>query len=97
MIKKITKIGNIFYRVCTAILISIFLLYGILVIWDMYRTEIQAFATYDLTKYRPNIEENEPPYLDDLIELNPDTVAWITIYNTNIDYGRDVICANIPY
>lgn len=90
---KITSIGNMLTRILTAIFIAIFGLYGFLMLWDMYRTELEAFASYDLLQYRPNIEEDEPPYLDDLIEINPDTKAWITIYNTNIDYpvmqGKD--------
>lgn len=91
--KKISKIGNSIIKVITGVLAVVFFLYGVLMIWDMYRTEIQAFATYDLMQYRPNIEEFEPPYLDDLLEINKDTKGWITIYDTNIDYpimqGKD--------
>lgn len=93
MIKKITDCGNVFIRIVTGLLAVVFALYGILMLWDMFRTEMKAFATYDLMKYRPNIEEDEPPYLDDLLKINKDTAAWITIYNTNIDYpvmqGKD--------
>ena len=86
MIKKITEAGNLFIRIVTTVLAVFFATYGILMLWDMFRTELKAFATYDLMQYRPNIEEDEPPYLDDLLEINPDTAAWLTIYNTNIDY-----------
>ena len=93
MIPRTTKALNILFRALTGVLAAIFLVYGLLMLWDMYRTEIRAFASYDLMKYRPNIEEDEPPYLDDLVEINPDTAAWLTIYNTNIDYpvmqGKD--------
>jgi len=84
--RKITDVGNFIIRLITGVLATVFLIYGVLMLWDMYRTQIQAFASYDLMKYRPNIEDDEPPYLDDLVEINPDTAAWITIYNTNIDY-----------
>ncbi len=86
MLKTITKAGNTIIRIITGILAAVFLIYAVFVLWDMYRTEIDAFASYDLLKYRPNIEEREPPYLDDLLEINPDTVGWLTIYGTNIDY-----------
>lgn len=93
MLGNMTKWGNWLIRLATGVLASIFLVYGILMLWDMYRTEINAFASYDLLKYRPNVEEEEPPYLDDLIKINPDTRAWLTIYNTHIDYpvmqGKD--------
>lgn len=84
--RKLINAGNFLFRCVTGILAAAFLIYGTLMLWDMYRTEIRAFASYDLMKYRPNIEENEPPYLDELLGINPDTAAWLTIYNTNIDY-----------
>lgn len=86
MLEKIAKYGFFGIRIITGILAVIFFLYSILSLWDMYRTEIKAFASYDLLKYRPNIENDEPPYLDELVEINPDTAAWLTIYGTNIDY-----------
>lgn len=93
MIPKLTKLNNFLFQAITGILAAVFIVYGVLMIWDMYRTELQAFASYDLMKYRPNIEEDEPPYLDDLLKINPDTAGWITLYDTNIDYpimqGKD--------
>lgn len=86
MIRKITKAGNFGIRIITGVLAVIFILYGFLSVWDMFRTELKAYSSYDLLKYRPNVEENEAPSLDDLIEVNPDTTAWLTIYKTNIDY-----------
>ena len=86
MLDKITKGGYLVIRFVTGILAVIFLTYSLLTLWDMYRTEIKAFASYDLLKYRPDIEHDEPPYLDELLQINPDTAAWLTIYGTNIDY-----------
>ena len=77
MFDKIASGGNLAIRILTGVIAAL---------WDLYRTSIKAFASYDLLKYRPNIEEDEPPYLDDLIKINPDTAAWVTIYGTNIDY-----------
>ena len=84
--KKIADAGNFIIRIVTGVLAAILLFYGGLMLWDMYRTEIKAFASYDLLKYRPNIEEDEPPYLDELLEINKDTAGWLTIYNTHMDY-----------
>ena len=84
--KTYSKIVNYLAHLLSGILAVLFLTYGILMLWDIFRTEINAFASYDLLQYRPNIEDNEPPYLDDLIKINPDTKAWITIYNTHINY-----------
>ena len=93
MLKHITKAGNKLILAIAAVMMVTLGLYGILMLWDMYRTEINAFASYDLLQYRPNIENEEPPYLDDLVKINPDTVGWVTVYGTNIDYpvmkGKD--------
>lgn len=93
MLEKITAAGWALIRILTGIFAVIFLTYSLFTLWDMYRTEIKAFASYDLLQYRPNIEQFEPPYLDDLLEINPDTTGWLTIYGTNIDYpvmqGKD--------
>lgn len=86
MLQKITEGGYLLIRIITGVLAAIFFMYSLLTLWDMYRTEIKAFASYDLLKYRPDIENNEPPYLDELVKINPDTTGWITIYGTNIDY-----------
>lgn len=86
MLDRITNAGFLLIRIVSGILAVIFAIYALFTLWDMYRTEIKAFASYDLLKYRPNIEEEEPPYLDDLLEINPDTAGWVTIYGTNIDY-----------
>ena len=92
MQKKITKAGNTLIKIITTTIAVIFLIYGLLMLWDMYRTEMEAFASYDLLKYRPTNEE-ELPLLSDLVEINPDTKGWITIYGTHIDYpvmqGKD--------
>lgn len=86
MLEKATKIGYLCIRAISAVLATVFLIYSLFTLWDMYRTEIRAFASYDLLKYRPDIEHDEPPYLDELLKINPDTAAWLTIYGTNIDY-----------
>ena len=93
MIDRITRGGYLLIRIVTGVIAVIFLIYSLFTLWDMFRTEISAFASYDLLKYRPNIEEDEPPYLDELLEINKDTAGWVTIYGTNIDYpvmkGKD--------
>lgn len=86
MLKKIANAGNIGIRIVTGVLAAVFLVYAFFTLWDIYRTQIEAFASYDMLKYRPNIEEEEPPYLDDLLKINPDTAGWVTVYGTNIDY-----------
>ncbi len=80
------RLGNLTLRVISGLMAAVFLIMGGLALWDMVRTEMTAFVSYDLLKYRPDIEKKEPPFLDELIEMNPDACAWISIYGTNIDY-----------
>lgn len=92
-LKKLSKIGDHAFQILTTIIAVSFLLYGGLMLWDMFRSEINAFATYDLMKYKPNPRFEEPPYLDDLVKINDDVIAWLVLYNTHIDYpvlqGKD--------
>lgn len=93
MLKTITKGGYLMVRIITGVVAVIFLIYSVFTLWDMFRTEIKAFASYDLLKYRPDIEHDAPPYLDELVKINKDTAGWVTVYGTNIDYpvmkGKD--------
>ncbi len=86
MIGKVVKIGNIVISVITVFIAICLIMYGFLTLMDMFRTEIKAFASNDLLKFRPDVEKSEPPYLDDLILMNPDTAGWITLYGTHINY-----------
>ena len=56
------------------------------VLWDMWHTERSAFASYDLVRYRPNVENDEPATLDEIKKINKDARAWLTLYGTHIDY-----------
>ena len=86
MIRRITRAGNTGIRLVTALLAAVLMIYGLLSLWDMTRTGYKAFASYDLMKYRPELKEDEPPDLHEITRINPDTVGWITLYGTNIDY-----------
>ena len=63
------------------------------VAWDMYHTETSAFSSYDLSQYRPHVEDGEPATLEEVEEINKDVTSWVTIYGTHIDYpatqGKD--------
>ncbi|MBQ5440666.1 MAG: class B sortase [Firmicutes bacterium] len=86
MIKSIARAGNMGLRLVTGLLAAFLLIYGLLSLWGMSRAGYRAFSSHDLLKYRPKIEMDEPPDLHEIMEINPDTVAWITLYGTNIDY-----------
>jgi len=39
--------------------------------WDMHHAEKAAFSSYDLSQYRPQVENGEPATLEDVEEINP--------------------------
>ena len=90
------KIANKILMVLVIIFSLILFMFSVYVLYDVFYTEKNAFISYDLLQYRPEINSTDPdgkPDFEDLIRLNPDTVGWLEIYDTNICYpivqGRD--------
>ena len=80
------RVGNHILGIIAAVLVVVMLLYGGYSLWDMYRTYRGAFADEELMKYKPAGEGKENPTLDELMKINPDVCAWLTVDDTNIDY-----------
>lgn len=70
----------------TALLICLIgmALYGIYSLWDTSAVYAQADAA-NYRVFRPDGAERTPSW-EDLLTINPDTVGWLQIYGTNIDY-----------
>jgi len=63
--------------------------YSVYVLYDVIYTGQNAFISYDLLQYRPDVNSgNADGKMDfeELLRLNPDTVGWLEIYDTNICY-----------
>lgn len=82
------RIGNRILSLTAMIIILLMFLYGGYSLWDSYMINQGAFLDGDLLKYKPAVTgDGSPNYtLDDLMLLNEDTRAWITIDDTHIDY-----------
>ena len=82
------RIGNGILRAAAAALALVMLFYAGFAILDSLYLERMAFSSWDLVRYRPVDEKGKlsPEAFDELTELNPDVVGWITVYDTNIDY-----------
>lgn len=78
------------------VLIMIFL-YSCFAIWDTWRIYDAAGLDQTLLKYKPELNQDNEESFDELMAINPDVCAWLTIENTNIDYpvlqGKD----NVTY
>lgn len=84
---RAARIGNYILSAIAAIMILLMLAYGGYSLWDSYMINRGAFTGSDLLKYKPTGETGGENYsLEELIALNPDTRAWLTIDDTHIDY-----------
>ena len=85
---------NIFVKImdrlvgtATGILAFTMLLYGAYILYDNFSISQDAFASADLLQYKPSGDGGEEqPGFEELMEINPDVVGWLTVYDTNIDY-----------
>lgn len=73
-------------------------LYGLYVLCDIFYINQTAFVSHDLLQYRPSIctdgeSEDNSASLGNLKSINSDTVGWVEIFDTHINYpvvqGKD--------
>lgn len=88
--------GNGVVTLLAGLLAGVLVLYSGYVIYDSFATEYRAYSSsWDLMQYKPEIagEDDVPMAGASLEEINQDYRAWITVYDTNIDYpvmqGKD--------
>lgn len=81
-----------FFAVCdkmlglfTTLAAVIILLFSGYVLYDNFYKSSAAFSSYDLQQYKPTLKETKLGFAE-IAEINPDTVAWLTLDGTNIDY-----------
>lgn len=90
ILNHIAEAANRLLRFGTGVFAFVLLFYGLYVLYDIYYTGENAFVSKDLLQYRPKIvaqeEEREQASLDALTDINPDTVGWIEIFGTHINY-----------
>lgn len=89
MIEFTAKIANKLLMIFVIIASLILFMFSVYVLYDVFYTGKNAFISYDLLQYRPDInstDEDGKTDFEDLIKLNPDTVGWLEIYDTNICY-----------
>ena len=89
--------GRAARRIC-GLVAAVMILYGGYGLYDTFRT-VRAASSYgrDLMRYKPEItgEEKAASSGAELEAINQDYRAWLTVYDTNIDYpvvqGKDDI------
>lgn len=68
----------------TASVLALVLLFVCYALWDTWRIYDGASIDEDLLKYKPTLSSTES--LAELMAINPDVCAWLTIDDTSIDY-----------
>ena len=86
------KGGNAALSLFSGLLAAGLILYSGYVLYDTFYTENEAYSAWDVLKqYHPDftdIEDSEVPTStwDSMSEITPNYRAWVTIYDTTIDY-----------
>ena len=86
----IGRTARIFNRIVGflgSLLIVVMLLYGGYSLWSNIVINHRAFVSDELLKYKPTSDDGDNELsFEELREINPDVVAWLTVDDTNIDY-----------
>ena len=90
VLARIPAVGSKVIALFSGLLSATLILYSSYVLYDTFYTQNKAFASeWDLLQYRPEIINDSPTPLsgkDTLASINADYRAWLTMYETNIDY-----------
>jgi len=91
MCKKAVKVINSIVNIMVLIIIVPLLAFAAYAMWDSNQIHIEADKSI-YAIYKPSAV-NEGKSFKELQQINPDVIAWLTVYGTNIDYpmtqGRD--------
>lgn len=86
---QFAKAANAVLMVFVALVAAVMLVSGLYVLNDIFYTNRSAFVSYDLLQYRPKAQEEDKSGnngFEELQKINPDTVGWIEMFGTNINY-----------
>ena len=90
VLTHVAQAGSGIVSLLSGLLAAFLILYSGFVLYDTFYTQDQAFGnTWELLQYRPEIIEDGAVPLDGtemLAQINEDYRAWLTIYDTYIDY-----------
>ncbi len=83
----ISRIGEKILDRIVAIILILVILFAGYSLWNSYMLFRGGFAGDELLKFKPQITEDvQNPTLWDLMKINEDVVAWVTIDDTKIDH-----------
>ena len=83
------KTGNGVVSLLSGLLASVLILYSGYVLYDSFSTQYHAYSSaWELLQYKPEIIEDSLTPLggSTLSDINSDYTAWLTVYDSSIDY-----------
>lgn len=83
------RAGRRFLNMVIALLVLLLLLYGGYSLWDTWQIYQGGFVKDDLLAMKPAVSaeaSEDSPTFEDLLAINEDVRAWITIDETHIDH-----------
>ena len=83
------KMGESALSLLSGLLAAVLILYSGYVLYDSFYIQNSAHSSWDLAEYRPEvIDDGAVPMSgrDTLAAINKDYRAWLTLFDTNIDY-----------
>lgn len=84
---KLARLGDRLVRFLAGALILLMLLYGGYSLWDTAMVYRGTFLSQELLEFKPASDSTgSNPTLGQLQQINPDTRAWLTMYDTLVDY-----------
>ncbi len=86
---KAFQIGNNMVSLLSGLLASVLILYSGYVLYDSFSAQAYAYTSaWDLLQYKPEVTDAGTPSdgAAALAAINNDYRAWVTMYETNIDY-----------
>ena len=71
-----------------ALILLLVVLFAGYSLWNSYKLYKEGYVDDDILKFKPQVEQNnqDNPSLYDLIKINKDTIGWLTVDDTHIDY-----------
>ena len=89
------RVGNALMYLLSGLLAAVLMIYSGYILYDTIATDYKAYtSSWELMRYKPDAAEEDPTEGQELLsDINEDYRAWLTIYDTTIDYpvvqGRD--------
>ena len=85
LLRNIANVADVLLVVFLTLIAILVLSYSVYVIGDNFYKSNAAFSSWDLQQYKPTVKETKLGFKE-ISAINPDTVAWVTIDDTHIDY-----------